>query len=152
MNTTRKTFAIISKQLGFRGKAPTFFTEYESYFLIINFQKSSHGNAFYINAGITYKELLDQAYKNADPSTAYSSTQPTFPIHVDFRAENIPHAPYSQSDFDKCSDTDDHQKIERCLRESTQALLEFTKNNHNRSTIRKLKEANMFPATIMKSV
>lgn len=152
MNITRKIFTTISKQLGFTGKPPTFFVEHESYFLIINYQKSSHGSAFYINAGITYKELLAQEYKNADPTTAYSSAPSAFPIHVDFRAENIPQAPYTQSDFDKLSTSDDHKKIERCLHESIQALLKFSEKNHNRSTIRNLKETNKFSAIIMKSV
>jgi len=96
MNNIRKIFATVSKQLGFKGCSSTFFIEYESYFLVINYQKSSYGNRFYINSGITYKKLLNSDSTEADPTTAYKRGSSTFSIHVDFRAENIPQAPYTQ--------------------------------------------------------
>ncbi|KMN08042.1 DUF4304 domain-containing protein [Pseudomonas helleri] len=152
MTAISKIFGTVSKQLGFKGCGSTLFIEYESYFLTVNLQKSSHGEGFYINVAITYKQLLDSNTTELGSTTTYKKCLSTLPSHVDFRAENIPQAPYTQNDFDKLASHKDSNTIKDCLQKALEAVIDFTHKNHDRSTIRKLKEANIFPAIIMKSV
>ena len=152
MTAISKIFATVSKQIGFKGCGSTFFIEYESYFLTVNFQKSSQGEGFYINAAITYKQLLDSLSTETGSTTTYKKCSSTLPSHVDFRVENIPQAPYTQNDFDKLATHKDPNTTKDCLQKALEAVIDFTHKNHDRSTIRKLKETNILPAIIMKSV
>jgi hypothetical protein len=125
---------------------------HEDTYLIINFQRSSSKRSFYINGGISYTELLSSDDQKHSPITAFNSEATKFPIHVDFRAENIPNAPVTQAEIDKIASSHDAKAIENIIHTAIESIIFFFYNHGSRAEVRKLKYAKLFSAIIRSNV
>lgn len=134
------------------GSDSTFFLKMDNKYLIVNLQKSSNGKSFYINCGISYIELLSDEDIQHSPTTAFENKANRFPLHVDFRAESIPHTTFKQDQIDSASTGHNNQEIEKIFQAALQSVISFTQQHGSREEVRRLDQAKKLNAIINKEV
>ncbi|MFK0033389.1 DUF4304 domain-containing protein [Pseudomonas monteilii] len=150
--SSKKIFQRTAADLGFSGSNTTFLIKHGDKFLTVNFQNASGNRSFYINGGISYTELLSQT-ELEQIQTSPCNSQPYWPpVHVDFRAENIPGTPITQASIDEATSEHDIDKIETIIRTAIESMIIFTCNHGSREEVRRLKQARLFSAIINKEV
>jgi hypothetical protein len=148
----KRIFQRIASSLGFSGRDRTFFMKCGGSYLICNLQKSLGSRSFYINGGICYIALLSDEDLEQSPASAYDNQTARFPIHVDFRAENIPNTPINQAQIDKATSNQDTSAIEKIIFIALDSMIKIICNHGDREEVRRLKRAKIFPAIINRQV
>lgn len=148
----KKIFQRIATGLGFIGRDTTLFMKCGDSYLICNLQKAPGSRSFYINGGISYIALLSDEDLEQSPVSAYGNQTTRFPIHVDFRAENLPNNPINQEKIDEAASNQDTSAIEKIISTALESMINFTCNYGSREEIRRLKQAKIFPAIINRQV
>lgn len=150
--STAKVFGEIAKGFGFQGAGATRFIEYPNYWLLVNHQKSTHNNFFYVNVGLYFKEMLRSPLEQQDIKDAFKA-QGGVDIHVQWRVERTPGMPPDLVErINRSVDGERTDDLRLVLSEAFKHLLAFLAQNHDRHTIRKLNDAKQFPAILLKEV
>lgn len=151
--TTNKVFSSAAVEVGFLGAGNTRYIEYPDFFILINHQKSSYSKVFYINVGIIYKELLAESPSVQDVCSSFNFRDSKLPVHVGFRVERFPGAPGSlQKTFDDLVANGSMDELKVLLIDVFSRLIEFVEKNHDRATIRRLRDEKKLSAMVLKEV
>ncbi|MBV6288839.1 DUF4304 domain-containing protein [Pseudomonas aegrilactucae] len=151
--TTNKVFSSAATEVGFLGSGSTRYIEYPDFFLLLNHQKSSYSKAFYVNVGIIYKELMGGSPSIEEVCSAFNFRDSKLSVHVDFRLEGFPDAPVKlQKTFDDLVVNGDMGELKRLLIDVFSRLIEFVGKNHDRATIRRLRDEKKLSAMVLKEV
>ncbi|KAF4561646.1 hypothetical protein [Pseudomonas sp. CES] len=148
--STKKIFQRVAAKFDLRGRDKTFFMRHGDTYLIVNLQKASDYCSFYINGGLSYIDLLSSTDLVCSPFSAYNNQSTQFPIHVDFRAENVPNSPITQAEIDAAASSHDAIALENIIFIALESMILFARNHGDRKEVRRLKQAKLFPAIIKK--
>ena len=151
--TTNKVFSSAAVEVGFLGAGNTRYIEYSGFFLLINHQKSSYSKVFYMNVGIIYKELVGRNPSIDEICSAFNFRDSKLPVHVDFRIEGFPGAPVDlQKTFDDLVVDGKMDELKILLIDVFHRLIAFVEKNHDRTTIRRLRDEKKLSAMVLKDV
>ena len=147
-------FSKCARKTGFAGTTTTRYRLLEGASLVVNHQAATPGRGFYVNAGLYFPELLEQALTPTDLETAfrYRSSIPT--PHVDWRIEETPglRRAFIQQDLDDLLAAGDRAQLQCLLLGALGDVVGFVAAHGNRESVRRLSQHGGFRAIIRKEV
>ena len=128
--TVGAIFKKIVKQMGFSGSGITVYKEYDTYYLFVNYQKSSFGKQFYINVAWIFKDMLEKSLTDDEKKNMWKNDS-VWP-HVDTRIEDIPGNDGNlQSVFDRFIKEDRSLELEPLITKSIENAVKFAETYHD---------------------